>query len=156
MPLYVQAGSFGPTVVSAITMLSSQGRLSQRMMAQLLRDLFDLEISDGQISRLQTIGRKALESGHEEITANVRQSAIVNMDETGWRENGPKAWLWTVVGRAGTLFSVQRTRSRSVVTQLLGEEFGGIIGSDRYSAYSHLDDHSHQFCWAHLLRAPIK
>ena len=152
MPLHVPAGSFGPTVVSTITMLSSLGRLSQRMMAQLLRDLFDLEISDGQISRLQTIGRKALQSGYEEITADVRQSAAVNMDETGWRENGLKAWLWTVVGRASTLFSIRRTRSRSVVTELLGAEFGGIIGSDRYSAYSHLDDHLHQFCWAHLLR----
>jgi transposase len=152
MPLHVPAGSFGPTVVSTVTMLSSLGRLSQRMMAQLLRDLFDLEISDGQISRLQTIGRKALQSGYEEITADVRQSAAVNMDETGWRENGLKAWLWTVVGRASTLFSIRRTRSRSVVTELLGAEFGGIIGSDRYSAYSHLDDHRHQFCWAHLLR----
>lgn len=76
------------------------------------------------------------------------------MDETGWRENGLKAWLRTVVGRASTLFSfsIRRTRSRNVVTELLGEEFGGIIGSDRYSAYSHLDDHRHQFCWAHLLR----
>ena len=39
-----------------------------------------------------------------------------------------------------------------MVTELLGEEFGGIIGSDRYPSYSHLDDHRHQFCWAHLLR----
>lgn len=152
MPSHVPAGSFGPTVVSTVTMLSSLGRLSQRMMAQLLGDLFDLEISDGQISRLQTIGRKALQTGYDEITADVRQSAVVNMDETGWRENGLKAWLWTVVGRAGTLFSIRRTRSRSVVTELLGEEFGGIVGSDRYSAYSHLEDCRHQFCWAHLLR----
>lgn len=70
MPSHVPAGSFGPTVVSTITMLSSLGRLSQRMMAQLLRDLFDLEISDGQISRLQTIGRRTLQSGYEEITAD--------------------------------------------------------------------------------------
>lgn len=37
------------------------------------------------------------------------------------------------------------------MTELLGEEFGGIIGSDRYSAYSHLDDYRHQFCWPHPL-----
>ena len=49
------------------------------------------------------------------------------MDETGWRENGLKAWLWTVVGRASTLFSIRRTRSRSVVTELLGAEFGGSL-----------------------------
>lgn len=54
---------------------------------QLLRDLFDLEISDGQISRLPTIGRKSLLSGYEEIAADVRQSAVEEMDETSWCEN---------------------------------------------------------------------
>ena len=88
MPLHVPPGSFSPTVVSTVTMLSSLGRPSQRMMAQLLRDLFDLVTTDGQISRLQTIGRKALHPGYAEITADVRQSAAVNLDETGRRENG--------------------------------------------------------------------
>jgi hypothetical protein len=49
--------------------------------------LFDLEISDGQISRLPTIGRKSLLSGYEEIAADVRQSAVEEMDETSWCEN---------------------------------------------------------------------
>lgn len=66
MPLHVPTGSFGSTMASTVTMLSSLGWLSQRMIAQLLRDLFDLEISDGQISRLQTIGRKALQLGYAE------------------------------------------------------------------------------------------
>ena len=66
--------------------------------------------------------------------------------------NGRKAWLWTVVGRLGTLFAVRTSRSRAMATDLLGEKFNGIVVSDRYLAYSHLEDHCHQFCWAHLLR----
>jgi transposase len=152
MPQHVPRGNFGPNVAATVTLLSSLGRLSQRMIATLLKDLFDLEISDGQISRLQSIGRKAMQAGCDEIVADIRNSAAVNIDETGWRENGLRAWLWTVVGRLGTLFSVRTSRSRAVATDLLGEKFRGIVVSDRYSAYSHLEDHCHQFCWAHLIR----
>ena len=152
LPQTVPRGCFGPNVVAVVTLFSSLGRLSQRMIASLLKDLFHLEVADGQISRLQSIGRKALQAGYDDIVADVRTSAAVNIDETGWRENQRKAWLWTVVGRCGTLFAVRTSRSRAMATELLGETFNGIVVSDRYSAYSHFDDHRHQFCWAHLLR----
>jgi transposase len=122
------------------------------MIASLLRDLFGLKVSDGQISRLQSTGRNALQAGYNDIAADVRNSAALNIDETSWRENGQKAWLWTVVGKLGTLLAVRASRSRDEVHALLGEEFSGIVVSDRFSAYNHLDDHRRQFCWAHLLR----
>lgn len=152
LPEQVPRGAFGPGVVVVVMLLSSLGRLSQRIIASLLRDLFRLDISDGQISRLQSVGRQALQAGYEEIVADVRNSAAVNIDETSWWENGAKAWLWTIVGRLGTLFSVRPSRSREEVHALLGDEFDGIIVSDRYSAYSDREDDCHQFCWAHLLR----
>ncbi|MCA8996860.1 MAG: transposase, partial [Planctomycetaceae bacterium] len=65
------------------------------------------------------------------------------MDETSWRENGHKAWLWTVVGSAATLFAIRPSRARKVVNELLGAEYQGLVGSDRYSAYSHLPDDHH-------------
>ena len=152
LPEHVPRGWFGPQVVTVVMLLTSLGRLSHRIMAELLERLFGLEISVGQVSRLQRIGREALQPGVDEITATVRTSEVVNMDETGWRENGRRAWLWTAVGTAATLFAVRASRSRNVVKELLGETFAGIVGSDRYSAYSDLPDERHQFCWAHLLR----
>jgi transposase len=152
LPEHVPRGWFGPQVVTVVMLLTSLGRLSHRIMAELLERLFGLEISIGQVSRLQRIGREALQPGVDEITAAIRTSEVVNMDETGWRENGRRAWLWTVVGTVATLLAMRASRSRKVVTELLGETFTGIVGSDRYSAYSDLPDERHQFCWAHLLR----
>lgn len=122
------------------------------MIASLLRDLFSLEVPTGQISRLQSAGRKALQAGNNDIEADVRNSAVLNIDETGWRQNGKKAWLWTLVARLGTLFSVRPSRSREELHALLGTDFNGIVVCDRYSAYNHLQDHCRQFCWAYLLR----
>ena len=152
LPATVPRGCFGPGVVAVTTLLTSFGRLSQRMIAGVLRDLFHLKVSDGQISRLQSIGRKALQAGYNDIVADVRNSAALNIDETGWRENGSKAWLWTVVGKLTTLFAVRPSRSRNEVHHLLGKGFSGIMMCDRYSAYNHLADECRQFCWAHLLR----
>lgn len=152
LPATVPRGSFGPGVVAVVALLGSFGRLSQRMIASLLRDLFHLEVAIGQISRLQSTGRKALQAGHDDIVADVRNSAVLNIDETGWRQNGKKAWLWTLVGKLGTLFSVRPSRSRDELHALLGADFRGIVVSDRYAAYNHLADHRRQFCWAHLLR----
>lgn len=44
------------------------------------------------------------------------------------------------------------SRSQAVCTQLLGDAFTGILGSDRFSAYNGLDIAKRQLCWAHLKR----
>lgn len=152
LPDHVPRGSFGPRVIAVITLLSGTRRLRQRMIARLLDDLLSLRISDGQISRLQRIGRESLQPAYEGITADVRDSAAVNLDETGWKENGSRAWLLTVVGRFATLFAVRRHRSRSVMDELIGEGISGILMADQHPAYAAVPDERRQFCWAHLLR----
>jgi hypothetical protein len=69
---------------ATVTLLSSLGRFSQRMMDSLLRDLFKLDFATGQISRLKSAGRKTLQTGHNDIEADVRNSSVLNIDETGW------------------------------------------------------------------------
>lgn len=58
------------------------------------------------------------------------------MDETGWREEQQRAWLWTAVTAGLTVFRIDRSRGGAVVNALLGSDFGGVVGSDRWSAYS--------------------
>jgi transposase len=93
------------------------------MISGILQDLYQLKVADGQISRLQSVGRKALQAGYNDIVADVRDSAALHIDETGWRQNGNKAWLWTVVGKLATLFAVRPSRSRNKVHHLLGDGF---------------------------------
>jgi transposase len=49
-------------------------------------------------------------------------------------------------------FTVTLSRSKAAAQQILGEDFDGYLGSDRYSSYSWLDPRRRQVCWAHLLR----
>ncbi|MCA8999020.1 MAG: hypothetical protein KDA80_18615, partial [Planctomycetaceae bacterium] len=65
LPDDVPRGSFGPQVVATVMLLTSLGRLCHRRMAELLSRLYGLDISVGQISRLQRIGQASLQSAHE-------------------------------------------------------------------------------------------
>jgi transposase len=44
------------------------------------------------------------------------------------------------------------SRSGAAAIELLGNAFGGIVVSDRFSAYNHLATQQRQLCWAHVIR----
>ncbi|MCL6554546.1 MAG: IS66 family transposase [Firmicutes bacterium] len=74
------------------------------------------------------------------------------MDETSWRQGRRRAWLWTVVTALVTVFHIDRSRGGQVVRTLLGSDWAGIVGSDRFSAYRGLALAQRQVCWAQLQR----
>ena len=55
LPATLSRGCFGSGVVAVVTLLSSFGRLSQRMISGILQYLYQLKVADGQISRLQSV-----------------------------------------------------------------------------------------------------
>src|SRR5262249_14509353 len=73
-------------------------------------------------------------------------------DETGWRQDRKRAWLWTVVTAGLTVFRIDRGRGVTVVEELLGTQFAGVAGSDRWSAYQRFPAERRALCHAHLKR----
>ena len=55
----------------------------------------------------------ALEPVVEPLRQQVRRGPA-NIDETGWRENRQRAWLWVVVSATVTVFHIARNRSSAV------------------------------------------
>jgi hypothetical protein len=64
---------------------------------------------------------------------------------------GVKMSLGTVTPLV-SFFQVMLSRSTAAAQALLGENFGGILNSDRYNAYNWLDVAQRQLCWAHIKR----
>jgi transposase len=135
-----------------IALLGGRYRLSRREVRQLLQDLWQVRVSLGAVVRQEHAQSAALAPVVEEAWAAVQQAAAVNMDETGWRQERKRAWLWTVVTATLTVFWIDRTRSGAVVEGLLGAEFAGVVGSDRWSAYSRFPADRRALCYAHLKR----
>jgi len=154
LPPEVAASQFGPNLVALLGVLMGVYRLSKRQVTGLLEDCFDIRLSTGSVVNQQKAVSAALAEPVEEARAYVQGQAVRNIDETGWyqRDQDKKGWLWVVVTPLVTVFLVALSRGGKIARQLLGEESGGIVGSDRYSAYNWLPVVLRQVCWAHLLR----
>ena len=50
------------------------------------------------------------------------------------------------------IFRIAEDRHRDRLIELLGPDFQGIVTSDRWWAYDHLDPEHRQACWSHLQR----
>ncbi len=151
---------YGERLTGLVGWLSSVGHQSHQQVKDLLSEVFDIEISTGGISRLRMELSESLSAIVESAGEYIQHQAQVNMDETGFRQgNGDgknpqksKGWLWVVVTPLVSYFSVFLSRSQDVAKEILGDAFGGIVGSDRCGSYSWLCNGQRQVCWAHLKR----
>jgi transposase len=151
-PAEAGVGSFGPRLQAVAALLVGRYRLSRREAVACLAEVGEVELSLGSVAHLEQATSAALGPIVDEVATAVRQAAVANLDETGWWQGRQRAWLWTAVTELLTLFRLDPSRSKAVVQALLGPDWTGIVGSDRYSAYRHLPLEQRQLCWAHLLR----
>ncbi len=152
LPPGVPGGGFGPYLQAVLAVFSGAYRLSKRQTQQLSADLFGLAISTGMISKLERRSAEILEAPYNELAVSVHSAKAVNIDETSWREDRKKAWLWATVTQIATVFTLARHRSGDVAQALLGGEPEQVVGSDRFSAYAWIAARWRQICWAHLRR----
>ena len=152
LPQGVPSGAFGPRLTSVVALLTGRLRLTKRLVQEFLSSVLGVELALGSVSKLERSMSAALRAPVEEARAYVREALSVNADETGWREKLRKAWLWVAATTLVTVFAIHRERSGKAARQLLGEDFVGFTGTDRWSGYNWLDIHLRQLCWAHLRR----
>jgi transposase len=148
----VPTGNFGPYLQAVLATLAGADRLSKRQIQQWTQDLFGLSISTGMLSKLEQQSAEALEAPYNELAAAVHQAAVVNVDETSWRQERAKAWLWATVTAVMTVFTIARNRTAAVAQAVLGTQDGPIAVTDRFSAYDWIAGASRQICWSHLRR----
>lgn len=151
-PADMPRGSFGERLQAMIGYLSGRFGISHRDMTELMETVFKVDICLGSIPAQQLRVSQALKTPVEAVQKHVQNQPVVNVDETGWHELSEGKWLWVCTTPTETVFRVFDTRGSSEVKQLLGKDYAGIIGSDRYSAYAWIDPLHRQVCWAHLKR----
>src|SRR5688572_26820529 len=123
LPAGVPRRPFGARLTAVVAQLSGRYRLSRREVRQLLQDLWQVRVSLGAVVRQEQAQSAALAPIVEEAQAAVQQAAVVNMDETGWRQEQRRAWLWTVVTAERTVFWIDRSRGGAAIEALLGAKF---------------------------------
>ena len=97
-----------------------------------------------------------LEGHYDAIGQNIRHSAVLHADETGWRINGVTFWLWAFATRQYCYYLIDRRRGAAVVKQVLGTLFAGILIIDFWGAYNAIQTLAKQRCYFHLFTELIK
>jgi transposase len=151
-PPGVPSGTYGPRVHATVGLCSGSYRLSKRTTAQVMEDLFRVPMSVGTISQSEKVTTEVLAEPVAEARAYVPEQPVAYLDETSWRQGDKRAWLWVAVTSWVTVFVVRLSRGAQVARELWGKSFGGIVVTDRYSAYNWYPVRWRQLCWSHLLR----
>jgi transposase len=139
-------------VQATVALYTGAYRLSKRTTQQMMDEVFGVPMRVGTISQLEQATTAAVAAPVEEAHTYVHEQAVAHLDETSWRQGGKRAWLWVAVTSWVTVFVVRMSRGGHVARALLGEQFAGILVTDRYSAYHWYPVRWRQVCWAHLLR----
>ena len=149
------AGLVGPRLTALVAFLKGGCHCSFSTIRKFLRDVVGVTISRGHLRNLCGKVTDSLAAAYEELYHALPGQAVLNIDETGHRENGARLWTWCFRAATFTLFKIDPSRSSEVLVEALGEEFEGVIGCDYFSAYrKYMRDFNVlvQFCLAHLLR----
>ena len=76
----------------------------------------------------------------------------MNIDETGWKNNGKTRWLWKFTDQNVSINQILKGRGQKDLEEVLGKKFEGIIIADFLSAYNKIETKAKQRCLVHLLR----
>jgi transposase len=145
-------GDFGPQLTALIAYWTVVCRLPRRLVEAMLADVLGIEISLGSTQKAWEEVSQAVEQPVRQLQEQLPREAVLNVDETGWRTNGHKRWIWALVAQQFVFYVVASHRSAEVLVSLLGAVYRGILCSDRWVVYLTYHSGRMQLCWAHLKR----
>src|SRR3990167_2889661 len=146
---------FGLKLMLLILMLKLDCRIPSNKVTSILSSVFGIKISDGEIYSILNQLSEAFGDYYNELEQKIREALVKYIDETGWRINGKNNWLWIFINDEVALYLVRKRRNHKVPYDLLGNQEGKTVVSDRLISYDELQKKSgcdHQICWTHLLR----
>jgi transposase len=156
MPEAIQkAGLFGPRLTALVAFMKGVCHASFSTIRRFLRDVVRVEVSRGYLAKLIGKVSASLAASYAELFQRLPGEAVLNIDETGHKENGQRFWTWCFRAQLYTLFRIDKSRGSQVLVAVLGAEFQGVLGCDYFGAYRKYMrecDVLVQFCLAHLIR----
>lgn len=143
---------FGARLEAIVTYLHQIHHLSYARLQKVLALVFGLLISLGGLTNLVQRTARRLEPAVQAIRDEVRQSQVVQSDETGARVDGQNHWQWVFVTETATYHVIAASRSSDVIQEVMGEAVPLVWVSDLYSAQGKAKARYRQICQAHQLR----
>lgn len=152
LPPGVPHSAFGPKLMALVTALTGAYLMPKRDALQLIKDLYDIDISLGSVPNIEERVTQALSEVFERIHTYVLDSELCkHLDETSWRDSGKKHYAWLACNKEATVVKIYHSRSAESFESLVKGKMGFNAVTDRYATYNRIKG-IHQYCLAHLIR----
>lgn len=148
LPPQVSLSNFGPRLTAMIAYFTAVLHLPRRAIHECFQIVFGVTLALGSTQNLLNQTSQALAPIDQALKDSLPQQPVINADESGWF----RRWVWIFVTPAFIYFHIARSRGSEVLKTLLGEVYQGILGVDRWGAYTKYHKGVLQLCWAHLKR----
>lgn len=145
---------FGLNIQKYICYLNVTSRLSFTQIAELLKDSYQIKISQGEIVKILRREAIHLRPVYEQLKAKIRAGPIIHLDETGGKllKSNQKTFTWVMSDSESkeSVFLMGETRGGGNVEKLTGKNYNGVVVTDDYRVYKKIK--YQQLCWAHVIR----
>ena len=144
-------GIFGKNMQAQITLLRFDDRLPLRKTISAIERQFKTSLTSKAVyDVIKRVADKAT-TEYNDIKKKIRRTTNLHIDETKIKIQGKTYWLWIFRSRKNIFFVIHKKRNRTVLDEVLGYKYNGIIICDGLSAYEEYTKYL-QRCWAHILR----
>jgi transposase len=154
-PKKADSGLFSIGLIALAAYLKGRCHVSFRALKGFFHDVLGIVISGGFLAKQIKKASGALKRPYTELEEGLKGEMHLYVDESGWKENGEKRWIWAFRAKKYAVFIIRGSRGETVLEDILGKAFKGIISCDFYGAcrkFQLVAGALLQFCRAHLTR----
>ncbi len=143
---------YGGKVQALVSLLSVQGCLSFGKINQTFSDIYGYQLNEATCQAM--VKRSAEVVPIKEIKEQISVSEVINVDESGIKENGKLKWLHNASTAEWTYQFVHEKRGRAALSDESSvlPKFKGVAVHDCWESYFGFNRMKHAICNAHILR----
>lgn len=148
-------GDFGHRLTALVAFWTVTCRMPRRVVESVLEAVLGIPMSLGSTQKLWEEVGDAVEAPCQQLEQQLQQEAVLNVDGSGWFNNGMRRCILVFVAAKFVCYRVVKSNNWEVLVSLLGAAFAGVLCSDRgseYRKYRRKHPGLIQYCWSHLKR----
>jgi transposase len=151
----VQEAQYGPRIKVFLTYINQYHFVPYDRARQLIRDVFNQNISEGTIKNILNKCYHLLEETEHKIKAGLLNSDLLHHDETGMRTAGKLYWQQVACTEKLTCYGIYKNRGRDAMDEMgILPNYKGNMIHDHFLPYFKYGN-KHILCNAHHLRELI-
>ncbi len=140
----------GQDLIALLSIMREQMGVSYRKLSTFSSEVLQVSLTpSGALGIINRVSKK-IKPVYKGIEISLSTQAVLHGDETGWRMDGQRWYMWVFCNRDIVYFHPDESRASKVPKDIVGEDYNGVMHADFYGAYNIFKNI--QRCLVHLLR----